>query len=346
MVIPVVIGTILAASLEPLVQALVRRGRSRSAAAGIAVGGGLVLIVVLVALSLVSVFEQAQLVGDTVVAGANTIDDAAGGHLGLPAAGVADGARTAVQTVLALAETTASLAAVLLLGTLLGFYFLRDGGMLWGRLMARVRPDVGREVDAAGRRAFDVLGGYMIGTAAISFVGAASQWLIMVLLGLPLALPVFVLSFILCFIPYIGGFLSTGIAFLVAVAAGSPADVAIMGIWTIVFNLVQGNVVSPLVYGRTVHVHPAIVLVAIPAGAAVAGILGMFIIVPAIGVVAATWRTVLGVIGSHSARPAFEGEGLVAGATPGTDLTPGPSGRGQQGLSRVSPGAQRGSAGA
>jgi hypothetical protein len=41
-------------------------------------------------------------------------------------------------------------------------------------------------------RAFDVLGGYMIGTGAISFVGAASQWLIMVLLGLPLAFPVFV----------------------------------------------------------------------------------------------------------------------------------------------------------
>ncbi len=136
----------------------------------------------------------------------------------------------------------------------------------------------------------------MIGTGAISLVGAASQWLIMVLLGLPLALPVFVLSFFLCFIPYIGGFLSTGLAFLIAVAAGSTADVVIMGIWTVVFNIVQGNIVSPIVYGRTVHIHPAIVLVAIPAGAAVAGILGMFLVVPAIGVVAATWRTVLAVV--------------------------------------------------
>ena len=45
----------------------------------------------------------------------------------------------------------------------------------------------------------------MIGTGAISFVGAASQFVIMVVLGIPLALPVFVLSFFLCFIPYIGG---------------------------------------------------------------------------------------------------------------------------------------------
>ena len=65
------------------------------------------------------------------------------------------------------------------------------------------------------------------------------------------------------------------------------------------FNIVTGNIVSPLVYGRTVHLHPAVVLVAIPAGAAIAGILGMFIVVPAIGVVAATWRALVAVMGGQ-----------------------------------------------
>jgi predicted PurR-regulated permease PerM len=315
-VIPVVIGTILAASLEPLVQALMRRGRSRGVAAALALGGGFLLIVVLVALAFASVLEQVAPLSDTVLAGASAADDAAGGHLGIPAAGIAQGVRTAAQTIVHIAEATASVVTVLLLGTLLGFYFLRDGAILWARVVGRVRSDASSEVDAAGKRAFDALGGYMIGTAAISFVGAASQWLIMVILGLPLALPVFVLSFVLCFIPYIGSFLSTGIAFLITVAAGSPADVVIMAAWTIAFNLVQGNVVSPLVYGRTVHLHPAIVLVAIPAGAAVAGILGMFVVVPAIGVVAATWRTVLAVMGSHTTGPSLADE-PVQHAIPG-----------------------------
>ncbi len=53
-----------------------------------------------------------------------------------------------------------------------------------------------------------------------------------------------------------------------------------MFIFTIVFNIVQGNVVAPIVYGRAVSLHPAIVLIAIPAGAALAGIAGMFLIVP------------------------------------------------------------------
>ena len=156
----------------------------------------------------------------------------------------------------------------------------------------------------------------MIGTGAISLVGAASQLVIMLILGLPLALPVFVLSFFLCFIPYIGGFISTGIAFLITIAVGTPVDIAVMAIWTLVFNIVTGNIVGPLVYGKAVHLHPAVVLVAIPAGAAVAGILGMFMVVPAIGVVAATWRTVLAVVGMrrHAAEASAAAEALPAAA--------------------------------
>ena len=72
-----------------------------------------------------------------------------------------------------------------------------------------------------------------------------------------------------------------------------------MLIFTLVFNIVQGNIVAPLVYSKAVSIHPAIVLLAIPAGAAVAGIAGMFLAVPVIGVIAATWRTVLRVFGSE-----------------------------------------------
>jgi hypothetical protein len=121
-----------------------------------------------------------------------------------------------------------------------------------------------------------------------------------------------VLSFFLCFIPYIGGFISTGIAFLLTVALGSATDVVVMGIWTLVFNIVTGNIVSPIVYGRTVHLHPALVLVGIPAGAAIAGILGMFMVVPVLGIISATWRTVLDVMGSRS-RPPQPGPDAIDG---------------------------------
>jgi predicted PurR-regulated permease PerM len=233
--------------------------------------------------------------------------------------GGADAVKAVAQTASALGEV----AVITILSALLAFYFLKDGVDLWARILGRVRDDVAPEVNAAATRAFDVLGGYMIGTGAISFVGAASQFVIMVVLGIPLALPVFVLSFILCFIPYIGGFISTGIAFLITLAVGSTADIAIMAVWTVVFNIVTGNIVTPLVYGRTVHLHPAVVLVAIPAGAGVAGILGMFLVVPALAVVAATWRTVLAVIGTQRNVAAHVAALAAAEAAPdGPDAVP------------------------
>ena len=66
-----------------------------------------------------------------------------------------------------------------------------------------------------------------------------------------------------------------------------------MLVYTLVFNIVQGNFVAPIVYGRAVNIHPAIVLLAIPAGMALAGIAGMFLVVPVIGVIATTWRMAL-----------------------------------------------------
>jgi predicted PurR-regulated permease PerM len=110
--------------------------------------------------------------------------------------------------------------------------------------------------------------------------------------------PIAVLSFILCFIPYIGGFISTGLAFLIALQFGTTPQIVIMFIYTIVINIVQGNIVTPLVYNRAVNLHPAVVLLAVPAGGAVAGIAGMFLAVPILAVIAATWRTVLRTLGN------------------------------------------------
>ncbi len=295
-VVPIVVATILAATLDPLVRRLVQRGRTRGQAAAIAVGGGFLVIILLLVVAFVALISQARAIGESAAAGAETASSAAGGTLDLLVSAVAEGGTALVGTAAALASALGSLVVVVILSVMLAFYFLKDGGHLWNRSLTHVRPDAAGAVDAAGSRAFEVLSGYMFGTGAISLVGATSQLVIMLLLGIPLALPIFVLSFFLCFIPYIGGFISTGLALLVTIATGSPTDVAIMLVWTLVFNLVTGNIVSPLVYGKTVHLHPAVVLVAIPAGSAIAGIVGMFLVVPFLGVVATIWRTVLEVI--------------------------------------------------
>jgi len=296
-VIPIVGGLILSATVDPLVDILTKRGWTRGRAAAISILGGILFVAAMLGLAVASLAGNAPAVGDAVTSGGQQINNAAGGQLQFPEMAVAATSLVTVRTVAGALEALATIGVLAVLSALLAFYFTRDAGSLWARAAQHMPTAAANELAGAGRRAFSSLGGYMLGTAAISLAGAVTQWLIMVVLGLPFALPVLVLSFFLGFIPYIGGYLTTGMAFLITVQYGSTLDIAVMFVWTMAFNIVQGNILAPIFYGKTVHIHPAIVLLAIPAGGAVAGIAGMFLAVPVAGVIAASWRSVLAVLG-------------------------------------------------
>jgi predicted PurR-regulated permease PerM len=303
-VVSVVLAVILAATLIPFQRFLLRRGWGTGAAAAVVVLGAVVIITLIIVLTTVSLLVQgSQIVADGTT-GAGSSDGALGGQLGGLVAVVQQFGGALVDILGSVVSGIASLAVVLVLAILLTFFFLRDGAGWWAKGMTRLSTWRRTQVDEAGSRSVGVLGGYMVGTGAISAVGALSQFLIMAILGIPLALPLAVLSFFGGYIPYIGSILTTGLAFLVTVAVGTPTDVIVMGLFTVAFNIVQGNIVAPLVYGRAVNIHPGVILIAIPAASAVAGIMGMFLVVPVLGVIAASWRTVLFVFGDEPAATA------------------------------------------
>ena len=295
-VIPLTVSVILAATFGPLVERLVARGWRRGLAAiavTLGVIGGIVALVVLAFVSLIPALREMV---DTGSSGADSIASSANGLLDWFVAAVQTYGLSTVQTAATIVAAVGLAILLLIIATVLFYYFLADGPTAWRAAVARLPGQQRERIDGLGRRSVTVLSGYMIATGVISGFAAATQWLIMTLLGLPLALPLAVLAFFLGFIPYIGSLLSTGLAFLVTVGVGTPQQIAIMAIWTLVFNIVQGNIVAPNVYGRAVNLHPAVVLLAIPAGNAVAGVMGMFLVVPFLGIVAATWRVALHVL--------------------------------------------------
>ena len=320
-VLPIVLGIVLAASLAPLGARLERRGWSRGRAALGATLGAFLVVVLIVGLTIVSLAGSASEMISQAIAGAGAADSSAGGNAGFLLNLVQASGTGIVNTISGVVSSLSGLTVVILLATLLTFYFMRDGHAFWGHVLERIEPGRRSHVEASGSRAFTVLGGYMIGTGAISLFGAATQFVIMTILGIPLALPLAILALFGGFIPYIGSFITTGLAFLVTVATGDPRDIAIMAVFTIVFNIVQGNVVAPIVYSRVVNLHPAVILVAIPAGNAVAGVVGMFLVVPFLGVVAVVWRTVLRVLDTQPVEPLTTGPpgDPAAGTRPGGD---------------------------
>ena len=291
--LPVVLAAVLAATIAPLAKWLEGRGLDRTIASLGATIGAFGVAALILWLTIASLLGPIGAMVEEGINGAAATSGATGGTLDwLVTVAETDGAQL-VSIAGELVASAAGLALVLILAILLTFFFLHDGQSGWSSVTRHLTPWRRAEIDGAGRRAVDVLGGYMLGTGVISAFGAATQFVIMALLGLPFALPLAVLSFFGGFIPYIGSFITTGLAFLVTVAVGDTTDIIVMGLFTVVFNIVQGNFVAPIVYSRVASLHPAIVLLAIPAGADIAGAIGMFLVVPFLGVVATTWRTVL-----------------------------------------------------
>jgi putative heme transporter len=304
-VVPTIIAFVATATLLRPVDRLSAGGRmSRGVATVLASSLVLAFIVVASAAAILMSLGPLREVAAAAAAGAASL-----GLEGVRAAVVEMLAGLQVD-ILALAASAAGVALVCVLAMLLTFFLLRDGRTWWRAGLARVAAPRRAPLAAAGRLAVTRMGGYMVGTAIISAFGGITSGLIMVFLGLPLAVPIAVLGFFFGFIPYVGSFLSTGIALLVTVALGTPSDIVVMLIFTVVFNIAQGNFVTPLVYGKSLALHPAIVLMAIPVGNEIAGILGMFLVVPVAAIIAATWRLLLVAIdplGQSSAVPVPDG---------------------------------------
>ena len=295
---PMTVAIILAATLLPAVRILMRRGWTRGQASIVVAVVAWAVVVVFTVLSIVVLAKQGTEIVATSTKGSSAL--AGVDWPNAIASGFGGGILATIKDVL---TGLAGLFVGLVLSAVLSFFVLRDGSRGWVRLtrgLSGWRHDI---VDRAGTRAVEILGGYMISTGVLSAFGAGTQFVIMVVLGLPLAAPVAILSFFLGFIPYIGSFLATGVAFLITIAVGSTADIVIMVIWTVVFNIVQGSIIAPLVYGKAVSLHPAIVLLAIPAGGELAGVVGMFLAVPLLGLIAASWRSVLQVLGDRPPAP-------------------------------------------
>ena len=84
------------------------------------------------------------------------------------------------------------------------YFVLRDGALFWRWILSRFSPENAAEVDRAGRRAWDVLGGYIRGTALIAAIDATLIGIGLWILGVPLAFPLAILIFLGAFIPFVG----------------------------------------------------------------------------------------------------------------------------------------------
>ncbi|MGO4458722.1 AI-2E family transporter [Streptomyces sp. M-16] len=286
-VTPVLLAVLGTALLGPLHRRLVRMGVHRSLAAAltclavVAVVGGAAYVVVLALVE----------TGDQIVDALRRAGQALAEHFGAVGTSVEDLAKnsegllakfggTAASGLLAGLSAVGTTIAMAVLALVLIFFFLRDSDRAAHTLRALVPTRSGDLMEAMGRRAFEAVEGFMRGTTLVALVDAVLIGAGLLVFGVPGAVGLAALVFVTAYVPYLGAFLSGAVAVLVALAdRGWVIALWVLGV-VLAVQMIEGYVLQPLVQSRTVQMHPALVMLAITAGASVAGILGMLLAVP------------------------------------------------------------------
>jgi predicted PurR-regulated permease PerM len=294
-VIPVIVALLLATLLAPLARWLGREGAPPALASAMAVGIAFVLFLGLWGLVIPPFVSQVPDVVENVQQGAGQVGDAAA-PLGLSDREVQDAIRKArdqlqggqvAGTVLTGALLVVQWAAAVILIVVLTFFFIKDGTQLrdWTvELFAEERRQVLREILD---RAWGALATYVQGVFLVATIDAVLIGIVLLIVGVPIALPLIVLTFLAAFFPIIGSVLAGAAATLVALVSGGVVDAAIVLAAIIAIQQLEGNVFYPMVVGKRLQLHPVAILLALTAGGVLAGVAGAFLAIPVAAVVSA-----------------------------------------------------------
>ncbi|WP_432456996.1 AI-2E family transporter [Cellulomonas iranensis] len=324
-VVALFLGLVLTAVLRP-VTLRYRTFAHPALAAALAVLTGLVVVVAVVGLAVTGVARQWPDVVARVGAGVGELLDALRSG-GLPVTVTdADLERWGAGVVSWLADNGTSLAGatatqvggvlVALMVTALGVFcavcFLVGGEGMWawfvGQVPVRARDAWRTAGDAAWRAFGDFTRGAVLTALCVGVLG----YLVLLVLGVPLALPLGVLVFVGSFVPLVGAPAAMLVAMLVALASNGLWNAVLVGVGIALVGQLEGHVVQPLVMGRHARLHPFVVGVGVSAGTVLGGLFGAVVAVPLIAVSWSVWTAL---------RPAPRPEGL-----PGEVAVPGEPG--------------------
>ena len=222
-----------------------------------------------------------------------------------------DAASTLQSIVLGLFNAVITIVVVLVLT----FFLLLDGRRIVDWIIRELGPTRGPRARAIADEVYRSVAGYVTGNLVISLIAGATTYLALTVLGVPFAMPLAVLMAFLDLIPLVGATIAGVVIGLVAALGGDvPADMIIWGVFLVVYQQIENNVLQPLIYRRTVALHPLLVIVAILIGASLLGVVGALLAIPIAGalqiIVKDWWRH-----RKHD-EPVLAGESPVSPASP------------------------------
>ncbi|MEN3270179.1 AI-2E family transporter [Pseudonocardia sp.] len=167
-----------------------------------------------------------------------------------------------------------------LLTLVLVFLFLKDGPRFLPWLRRVAGEGTGGHLAEVLRRVWKTLSDFIRVQAIVALVDSVLIGLGLVILGVPLAVPLAVLTFLGAFIPIVGAIVAGALGVLVALVSNGFTTALIVLAIIVAVQQLEGNVLQPVLQGRSLGLHAAVVLLAVTAGSTLFGIAGAFLSVP------------------------------------------------------------------
>lgn len=299
LVISLLIALILAAAIGPFVNMLRRRGWPGGAATGVAFVALLLLLAAVISVIILSVRNQWEELFTRAASGLDQLEDflltgpipVDRGQLEQARAGIVDfvtSSQVRSGAVSGLSLVTEFLAGASLVVVIL-FFFLKDGARIWNFFLRPFSGMKAAKLRRAGHRTMEVLGGYVRGTAIVALVDTVAIGAALLILQVPLAIPLAIIVFIGAFVPLVGATVAGILAALVALVANGPVVALIVVGVVVVVNQLEGDLLQPIVMGKSLQLHALVILMALTAGTILAGIIGAVLSVP---IAAVTWALI------------------------------------------------------
>jgi putative heme transporter len=285
---PVVGAMIVAAVTSPLVARLTRH-MPRALATVLVLLGILAAAVTMFLLVIGGITSQHAAISEHASEGVTKLESWAQG-LGVDKSGSASAGDQLKQDVPAMISTLAkgaisgikglaSLVFTLSLALLSLFFLLKDGPSMrrWVDHHLGVPPTVAETITGGVLRS---LRGYFLGVTIVAAFNGVVVTLGALILGVPLAGTIGVVTFVLAYIPFIGAFVAGAFAVIIALGASGTTTALIMLVIVILANGLLQNLVQPFAMGSALDLHPLVVLVATIAAGCIFGTIGLILAAP------------------------------------------------------------------
>jgi predicted PurR-regulated permease PerM len=161
----------------------------------------------------------------------------------------------------------------------LSFYLLADGKRTQGAVYAIVPRDYHMRLARILQNLESIVGGYMRGQLITSAAVGVFTYLLLVICGVPNALSLALFAAVVDVVPFIGALLATAPAVLVALSQGLPTGLVVL-VALFIYQEFENRILIPKVYGRSLRLAPAAVVLALLAGGLLLGVIGALLALP------------------------------------------------------------------